>query len=379
MVYPPRPPPPRYPPVQQQYAINGHQNEPPIADFEAAPHDFSSNISEAYSNNAMDPLACLKQTNTCLNQQHYLDDKYHGVGSTVAKAIHENTGQDKERTSKLIALVTGVSLITLLGIGVLTISQVHKSGNKHGGSDVHIFRGAHFNFDASGTKKAVNTPVYYKEDEFKLYPQNEVVTLMSDPVKNAPDFDTRNGDGAAATVIARVEKGQMDPKRFTKEFKHVDVEVLFIDPSDKKGRATFDEKYGAGAAAMLLRATKVVPNYRGLVMEARKAKIVEFGKARQVAMQKARRTGDNTILLEIKRQTQQLRDKLIAMQKEDMQTEEADAKKEDEEEVPQVPEPAAVSDEESTGGETAEAETPSEVPEDGEGEDAEVPTPTTAR
>jgi len=230
-------------------------------------------------------------------------------------------------------------------------------------------------------ERKVTIPVSYHEEEFSLYPQKEVVTLMSDPVKNAPDFDTKNGDGAAATVIARVEKGQMDPKRYKKEFRHVDVQVLFMFPSDEKHRANFDEKYGVGAAAKILRATKVVPNYRGLVMEARKAKIIEFGQARKDAMKKARR-GDNEQLLEIKKQTQQLRDKLVAMQKEDMQKEEAEAKKEDEEEEepPPVPEPATEGEEELTdGAKNIAAETQAEVPEEDANEDAEEPTTTTAR
>ena len=48
-------------------------------------HLFGVGGGQAYDNTGPDPFGLLKQAGQCLNQQHYLDPKYHGAGHGLVR------------------------------------------------------------------------------------------------------------------------------------------------------------------------------------------------------------------------------------------------------------------------------------------------------
>merc|ERR1711907_237251 len=93
-------------------------------------------VANAYqdNNNPLNPMSCFKQANTCIQQQHYLDPKYHGTGSAVAQMIHEKVGD--EGTTKRILQTTCVALVTaVVLIVVLTlVHEMHEADQPMGSS-----------------------------------------------------------------------------------------------------------------------------------------------------------------------------------------------------------------------------------------------------
>merc|ERR1711907_119493 len=71
-------------------------------------------VANAYqdNNNPLNPMSCFKQANTCIQQQHYLDPKYHGTGSTLAQMIQNKTGD--EEVTKRVILITCIALVAAL-------------------------------------------------------------------------------------------------------------------------------------------------------------------------------------------------------------------------------------------------------------------------
>ena len=66
----------------------------PRSDIESSDATFSTsplyappvNVADAYSKkdyNPLNPMGCFQQGSAMMNQQHYLDPKYHGAGSTI--------------------------------------------------------------------------------------------------------------------------------------------------------------------------------------------------------------------------------------------------------------------------------------------------------
>jgi hypothetical protein len=79
-------------------------------DGESHEHSF-----QAYSaSSGMDPMGCLRQTQVCMHQQHYLDPKYHGAGSSLAKAVHVGTGEDENKTKMIINVSFGLLFVGII-------------------------------------------------------------------------------------------------------------------------------------------------------------------------------------------------------------------------------------------------------------------------
>merc|ERR1711966_638337 len=83
------PPPYRQPP--RSPAVDGGDiemaggSEPSINAFE--PPKNVASVYNSSSQNPLDPMACFKQTTAYIQQEQYLDPKYHGAGSTIAHMI----------------------------------------------------------------------------------------------------------------------------------------------------------------------------------------------------------------------------------------------------------------------------------------------------
>lgn len=171
-----------------------------------------ANVSSAYTNSGPDPFGLLKQAGQCLNQQHYLDPKYHGQGHGLATMINNQTG-DKELTKRIIT-IGGLALV-IGGIFFITLMPHH------------------------GDNTSTNMAAMKSDPDFdpKL---SDIAKLFKHPERNYQAFDEEYGPGAAVRVITAANP------RFKRE--HV-AELLKNPPS---AASEFDAEYGNGAADKLL-------------------------------------------------------------------------------------------------------------------------------
>jgi len=187
--------------------------------------DGPRNVASAYDGsnpNPLNPMACFKQTTACIQQEQYLDPKYHGTGSTVAHMIHEKTG-DKAMTKRIlttlcVAMVTSVVLIALF----LVLAE---------------FEGP--------VKEAPQAPIQSAPSSRQIaQKQRDMKMLLRGPGRVAAAFDKKWGKGTAAQAITSALK---------KKFQIKDIQKLLDDKSYAK---KFNAKYGRGLGDSILAGRK---------------------------------------------------------------------------------------------------------------------------
>jgi len=183
-----------------------------------------ANVTEAYKNPASDPLACFKQAGTFMNQQQYLDPKYHGATNAIAQMIHTKTG-DKEMTKRIITVGSIACVVTIIVFLMFAITK-----------DVQDRKDI-----VESTQTKVDTAIEDNGDDFD--PElSHIAKLLRNPALEFKHFDSMYGTAASARVITSANP----------QFEKGDVHELLSRGDSEAGRTRFDEKYGHGSARKIL-------------------------------------------------------------------------------------------------------------------------------
>jgi len=217
------------------------------------------NVSSAYEgggHNPLDPMACFKQTSQCIQQQHYLDPKYHGAGSTLAHIIQEKTG-DEAMTKRIltticVAVITSVALILFFVV-------------------ISDFEGP----------AAEPVAIPGNNEPGPEFAEEDVASLLQNPGRRSSLFNHKYGDDAAANVLATVLKKRFNPN---------DLKQLLREP--KKFSPKFNAKYGRGKAEDILDGPKDRTEYKHGVTKKKPHKKVQtkLQKKHQSVKKKVRET-----------------------------------------------------------------------------------------
>merc|ERR1712070_1161880 len=132
---------------------------------------------------AFDPS---RQHFKCMQQQHYLDPKYHGAGSTLAHIIQEKTG-DEAMTKRIltticVAVITSVALILFFVV-------------------ISDFEGP----------AAEPVAIPGNNEQGPAFAEEDVASLLQNPGRRSSLFNHKYGDDAAANVLATVLKKRFNP------------------------------------------------------------------------------------------------------------------------------------------------------------------------
>lgn len=157
-----------------------------------------------------------------MNQQQYLNPKYHGTTNAIAQMIQTKTG-DKEMTKRIITVGSIMCVVFIIVFLIFAINKDVQDQNEI--------------FQTIQTKVAIAR----EDDDEDFDPElSHIAKLLRQPSLEYKHFDSIYGIGASARVITSANA----------EFSRDDVHYLLLHPD--LGRQKFDEKYGNGSSKKIL-------------------------------------------------------------------------------------------------------------------------------